>query len=91
MSEFDGLFTATSVSSDFPIAYDAPHKAVNPPLNPHVRYFDGSKRGYLRCVVNRSQWHTDVRTVPTIDTPTAPVSTDVSYVVESGSSVLSAN
>jgi alkaline phosphatase D len=81
-------FTATSVSSDFPIAYDAPLKAVNPTLNPHVRYFDGAKRGYLRCVVNRRQWHTDVRTVPTIEVPTAPVSTDVSYVVEAGSSAL---
>lgn len=32
---------ATSISSDFPIAFDAPLKAVNPTLNPHVRYFDG--------------------------------------------------
>ncbi|GAA0519936.1 alkaline phosphatase [Paractinoplanes deccanensis] len=81
-------FTATSVSSDFPIAFDAPLKAVNPTLNPHVKYFDGSRRGYLRCLVNRSVWHTDVRTVETIDVPDAPVSTSASYAVEAGTSVL---
>jgi alkaline phosphatase D len=81
-------FTATSVSSDFPAAFDAPLKAVNPVLNPHVRYFDGSRRGYLRCVVNRSAWHTDVRTVETIAVREAPVSTSASYAVEAGTSKL---
>jgi alkaline phosphatase D len=83
-------FTATSVSSDFPIAFDAPLKAVNPTLNPHVRYFDGSRRGYLRCTVNRQAWHTDVRTVQTIDVRRTPVTTSASYVVESGTSTLQA-
>jgi alkaline phosphatase D len=83
-------FTATSVSSDFPIAFDAPLKAVNPTLNPHVRYFDGSRRGYLRCTVNRGAWHTDVRTVQTIDVRRTPVTTTASYVVESGTSTLQA-
>ena len=81
-------FTATSVSSDFPIAFDAPLKAANPALNPHVRYFDGSRRGYLRCTVNRAVWHTDVRTVETIEVPDAPVSTSASYAVEAGTSTL---
>ena len=79
-------FTATSVSSDFPIAFDGPPMAVNPTLNPHVRYFDGSRRGYLRCVVNRSAWHTDVRTVATIDVRETPVTTSASYAVEAGTS-----
>jgi alkaline phosphatase D len=81
-------FTATSVSSDFPIAYDAPLKQVNPVLNPHVRYFDGSRRGYLRCVVTRAAWHTDARTVATIDVPDTPVTTSASYAVQNGSSTL---
>ena len=81
-------FTATSVSSDFPIAFDAPLKQVNPTLNPHVRYFDGSKRGYLRCLVTRSAWHTDVRTVDTIDVRETPVTTSASWTVEEGTSVL---
>jgi alkaline phosphatase D len=81
-------FTATSVSSDFPIAFDAPLKQVNPTLNPHVRYFDGSKRGYLRCLVTKSAWHTDVRTVDTIDVRETPVSTSASWAVEAGTSIL---
>ncbi|MET0424084.1 MAG: alkaline phosphatase D family protein [Actinoplanes sp.] len=71
-------------SSDFPLAFDAPLKALNPTLNPHVRYFDGSRRGYLRCLVTRSAWHTDVRTVDTIDVRESPVRTSASYAVEAG-------
>ncbi|BCY09205.1 alkaline phosphatase [Actinoplanes sp. L3-i22] len=81
-------FTATSISSDFPAAYDAPIKALNPILNPHVRYFDGSRRGYLRCAVNRHEWRTDARTVETIAVREAPVTTTASYTVESGTSTL---
>jgi alkaline phosphatase D len=81
-------FTATSISSDFPIAFDAPLKAVNPTLNPHVKYFDGSKRGYLRAIVDRHTWRTDVRTVDTIAVRQAPVTTSASFVVEAGSSKL---
>jgi phosphodiesterase/alkaline phosphatase D-like protein len=63
---------APSVSSDFPAAFDAPIKAANPFLNPHVHYFDGLRHGYLRCEVDREQWRTDVRVVDSIavrDTP----------------------
>ncbi len=81
-------FTATSVSSDFPIAFDAPLKQVNPVLNPHVRYFDGSQRGYLRCQVTAGAWHTDVRTVDTIEVRETPVTTSASWAVEAGRPVL---
>jgi alkaline phosphatase D len=78
-------FVATSVSSDFPAAFDAGLKQINPLLNPHVKYFDGSRRGYLRCVVDREAWRTDVRVVDTIATRDAPVYTAVSYAVQAGS------
>jgi alkaline phosphatase D len=80
--------TATSINSDFPIAFDGPLKAVNPTFNPHVKYFDGSKRGYLRCELTRAGWRTDARSVDTIASRTAPVSTTASYVIEAGSSAL---
>ncbi|MFI5913197.1 alkaline phosphatase D family protein [Dactylosporangium sp. NPDC051541] len=83
-------FTATSISSDFPIAFDAPLKALNPTLNPHVRYFDGSRRGYLRCTVDRHEWRTDARTVDTIDVRQTPVTTTASYAVAAGTSALHA-
>ena len=81
-------FVATSISSDFPIAFDAPLKAVNPTLNPHVRYFYGSRRGYLRCRVSPEVWRTDVRTVETIEARRSPVTTSASYSVETGTSTL---
>jgi alkaline phosphatase D len=81
-------FVATSVSSDFPIVFDAPLKAANPTLNPHVKYFDGSRRGYLRCRVGPDEWRTDVRTVDTIEVRRTPVTTTASYSVEAGASVL---
>jgi alkaline phosphatase D len=77
-------FTATSVSSDFPAAFDAPLKAVNPTLNPHVRYFDGSRRGYLRCELTRDAWRTDARTADSIEVRESPTRTTASFVVEAG-------
>ncbi|HEY6595404.1 MAG TPA: alkaline phosphatase D family protein [Asanoa sp.] len=79
---------ATSISSDFPIAFDAPLKAINPLLNPHVRYFDGSRRGYLRCDVTRDAWRTDMRTAETIEVAHAPVNTSASFVIEAGTATL---
>jgi alkaline phosphatase D len=77
-------FVATSISSDFPVAFDAGFKQINPLLNPHVRYFEGLKRGYLRCVVDRQAWRTDARVVDTIAVRDAPVRTAVSFAVEAG-------
>jgi alkaline phosphatase D len=77
-------FVGTSISSDFPVAFDAPLKQANPLLNPHVRYYDGLKRGYLRCDVTRESWRTDVRVVDTIEVREAPVYTSASFAVEAG-------
>jgi alkaline phosphatase D len=77
-------FVGTSMSSDFPVAFDAPLKAANPLINPHVKYFDGLKRGYLRCDVGREVWRTDVRVVDTIEVRQAPVRTAASFVTEAG-------
>jgi alkaline phosphatase D len=77
-------FVATSISSDFPAAFDAPLKAANPVLNPHVRFFDGSRRGYLRMHVDRQRWLTEQRSAATISAPDAPVSTTAAFVTEAG-------
>ena len=82
-------FAATSISSDFPIEFDPLIKAVNPTLNPQVKYFDGSLRGYLRMTIDRSQWLTEARTVATIATRESPVSTTAAFVTAAGNSGLS--
>ncbi len=48
--------------------------------NPHIA-FCNDQRGYLRCVVNRTQWRTDFRVVPYVARPGAPVATRASFVV----------
>jgi alkaline phosphatase D len=77
-------FVGTSISSDFAAEHDAVLKLANPQLNPHVRFFDGLRRGYLRCELGRDAWRTDLRVVATTDAPEAPVTTRVSYVTEAG-------
>jgi alkaline phosphatase D len=77
-------FVSTSISSDFPIAFDAPIKATLPQLNPWTRYFDGSRRGYLRMTLDRDRWLAEARTVDSITTRTSPVATTARYAVTSG-------
>ena len=81
-------FVGTSISSGFPVAFDGPIKQLNPVLNPHVRYFDGLRHGYLRCELDRNGWRTDVRVVDSIDVRDAAIRTDRSFVVEAGRSVV---
>jgi alkaline phosphatase D len=77
-------FVATSISSIFPPELIPIAELSNRQFNPHVRYFDASRRGYLRCAVTPSAWTTEFRTSPTIDSSTVPVATTATWVVEAG-------
>jgi alkaline phosphatase D len=74
-------FVGTSVSSSGP-----PYEVFGACLadNPHVRFFDGRWRGYLRCLVDHRRWRTDLRVVSTVERPVAPVRTLASFVVADG-------
>ncbi|HEX8133134.1 MAG TPA: alkaline phosphatase D family protein [Actinomycetes bacterium] len=74
-------FVGTSVSSSGP-----PYEPLRAQLadNPHVRFFDSRWRGYLRCLVNRRRWVTDLRVVDTVERPGAPVRTLASFEVPDG-------
>jgi alkaline phosphatase D len=74
-------FVGTSVSSGAPWSPDV-EKAL--PANPHVKFFNGTLRGYLRCEVSRDQWRTDIRAVSNASDSQSPVSTLASFVVEDG-------
>lgn len=39
------------------------------PSNPHVRFFDGAFRGYIRCTVTPDEWRTDYRAVVRLPHP----------------------
>lgn len=54
------------------------------PENPHIKFFDGDRRGYFRVNLNRERWQTDLRIVTTVSRPDASVYTFASFVVENG-------
>lgn len=60
-------------------------KQANPTLNPHVRYFDGSLRGYVRFEIDRERWLTQARTVASIAVRQSPVTTTASWATVAGS------
>lgn len=49
--------------------------------NPHIRFYNG-RRGYVRCSVTGDEWRTDLRMVPYVSKPGAPVATLRSFVVD---------
>jgi alkaline phosphatase D len=54
------------------------------PANPHIKYFEGDKRGYFRASVTRHSFETDVRFVSRVGQPTATIKTGASFVVANG-------
>jgi alkaline phosphatase D len=53
-------------------------------FNPHIRFFDGDRKGYVRCAVGRDRLHADLRYVERVGAPGAPIETFASFVVEDG-------
>ena len=64
-------FVGTSISSGCPWA---PTVAAALSANPHVKFFDGSLRGYVRCDLTPGQWR-DYRVVPSATDPATPATT----------------
>ena len=77
-------FVATSISSNFSPALVPAIEQANPVLNPHVRYFQARRRGYLRMDVNRERWLTEERTVESVATRNSPVATTAAFVTAAG-------
>jgi len=76
-------FVGTSITSDFPAPFIAPVRAALSD-NPHIKFFDGLYRGYVRCDLDADVWRTDFRAVTTIDSPQSSVFTLRSFAVENG-------
>ena len=76
-------FVATSISSG---AYlDASLNNLLPlllPQMPQIQHLDLGHRGYLRCSVTHDHWQADLRVVETVDEPTSPVETSVTYRID---------
>lgn len=77
-------FVGTSISSNGDGIIYGPYYGPMIPANPHIKFFDGDRRGYVRCLVDRDQWRSDLRMVSTVSRSDGPVSTFASFVVENG-------
>ncbi|MGH3090502.1 MAG: alkaline phosphatase D family protein, partial [Rubrobacteraceae bacterium] len=77
-------FSCTSISSNGDDIVFGPYYGPMIPENPHIKFFDGDRRGYVRCHVNRERWLTDLRMVETVSRPDAPAYTLASFAVEAG-------
>ncbi|MFC6014994.1 alkaline phosphatase D family protein [Plantactinospora solaniradicis] len=74
----------TSISSNGDGDVYGPYYGPMIKFNPHIRFFDGDRRGYVRCQLDRSELRADLRMVSTVSRPDAPESTYASFVVENG-------
>ncbi|MEO3750742.1 alkaline phosphatase D family protein [Streptomyces sp. B6B3] len=77
-------FVGTSISSNGDGEVYGPYYGPMIRHNPHIRFFDGDRRGYVRCTVDRAEWRTDLRMVPTVSRPDVAAYTFASFVVEDG-------
>ncbi|QIR37115.1 alkaline phosphatase [Tolypothrix sp. PCC 7910] len=77
-------FVTPSISSNGDANVYGPYYGPMIPENPHIKFFDGDRRGYFRVNLNYERWQTDLRIVTTVSRPDAPVYTFASFVVENG-------
>jgi alkaline phosphatase D len=71
----------TSISSQSP-----PYQLIADvlPDNPHVRFFESRKRGYVTVEVDSKQMTTQLRVISDVADPNASVSTLKTFAVENG-------
>ena len=77
-------FVVTSVSTNGDDIVYGPYYGPMIKFNPHIKFFDGDRRGYQRHRLTRHEWQTDLVMVDTVLSPTSPASVLGSWVVEDG-------
>jgi alkaline phosphatase D len=77
-------FVGTSISTNGDVPVYGPYYGPMIPFNPHIRLFDGDRRGYVRCTLDSREWRTDLRMVESVGRADAPSYTFASFVVEDG-------
>ena len=75
-------FIGTSISSEAAgtAGFFEPYLAENP----HVKYFDPRRGGYVSCTVAADRWQSDYKVLTTALQPGAEIETVASFVVEDG-------
>jgi alkaline phosphatase D len=61
-----------------------PYYAPMVPFNPHIQYYEGDRRGYLRASLTPQRLRVDVRFMTSVERPDGTGYTEGSWVVEDG-------
>jgi alkaline phosphatase D len=61
-----------------------PYYAPMIPFNPHIKYYEGDKRGYFKATVTPRQMKLDLRFMTSVENPNGVGYTERSFVVEDG-------
>jgi alkaline phosphatase D len=61
-----------------------PYYAPMVPFNPHIRYYEGDRRGYMKATVTRDQLRVDLRFVTHVEKPGGTGYTEQTFYVEDG-------
>ena len=77
-------FVGTSVTTNGDGIVYGPYYGPMVQFNPHIKYFDGDRRGYQRHTLTADAWRTDLVMVDRVGTPTSPASVLGSWVVQDG-------
>lgn len=77
-------FVGTSISSNGDSIVYGPYCGPMIKFNPHIKFFDGDRRGYVRVSVNRQRMLTKLQMVRTVSKRTAAECTYATFVVEDG-------
>jgi alkaline phosphatase D len=77
-------FSAPSMTSGGDDRPYGPYYTPMLPANPHIKYFEGDKRGYFRVNLTRSTWQSDVRFVTRVESLSASVTTGASFAIQNG-------
>ena len=77
-------FVGTSVTTNGDDIVYGPYYGPMIGFNPHIKYFDGDRRGYQRHTLTADAWRTDLVMVDRVGTPTSPASVLKSFVVQDG-------
>ncbi|RAY15251.1 alkaline phosphatase [Actinomadura craniellae] len=75
-------FVGTSISTNGDGEVYGPYYGPMIKWNPHIKFFDGDRRGYVTCKLDQHRWRTDLRMVPTVSRADARATTFASFVVE---------
>jgi alkaline phosphatase D len=61
-----------------------PYYAPMIPYNPHIKYYEGDRRGYFKATVSRTEMRLDLRFVTSVENPSGTGYAERSWVVLDG-------